>query len=211
MLGKISPSCWENNLFSIPLVNISDSMDEFRQLSIKNVVIFTLLYFLLKGTSICYQLDPSLLNRTMGPFMSLWSERCFMLPLGRVNISHVKKYKNIMRSKWPLIRPTCVRICFWLDPVAFEPFIRHTCAWSRLWTDSSALKVACDPHQVRPCAQNFTVISSAKRSGMCWKWSDRDNYERKPQPGTANTFSDQWCQIFYIKIFQKIYIRKACL
>ena len=39
LLKKTKPNCWKNFYFLYSLVYISDSMDEFRQLSLRNIVV----------------------------------------------------------------------------------------------------------------------------------------------------------------------------
>ena len=127
------------------LVYISDSMDEFRQLFIWNIVVSSWSKFLLKGTGLCYQLESFFLIRAMGLMMGLWSERCFVAASWQSQHLSVKKLNKIMRSKWSLIRPNCVRKHFWSDPSALEKvMIRPNCARSQLWSGPSALESAYD-------------------------------------------------------------------
>ena len=53
-----------------------------------------------------------------------------------------KKWNKIMRSKWSLIRPNCVRNHFWSDTSALEEvMIRPNCARICLWSDPIAPEV----------------------------------------------------------------------
>ena len=154
----------ENKFYLVyNLVYISDSMDEFRQLSIWNIVVSSWSKFLLKGTGLCYQLDSFFLIRAIGLMMGLWSERCFVAASWQSQHLSVKKnWKKVMRSKWSLIRHNCVRKYFWSDPSALkEVMIRPNCGRSGLWSDKSALEEV----MIRPnCARS-------------WLWSDLNALE----------------------------------
>ena len=98
--------------------------------------------------------------------MSLWWERCFLLPHGRTNIIH-------FHLRFFLIKLSCALYAIWSkgfehkisrsnvydktqmflarlwsDLFAFEPLmIRRSCAWSRLRSDPVALKAVYDHTQ----------------------------------------------------------------
>ena len=125
-------------------VYIFDSMDEFRQLSIRNIVVSNLSKAPLKRTGLCYQLDSFLWSELLDFRWVSDQHAPLLLPFGRGNISQWKEIlKKIRRSKLFLIRPSCVRKVFLSDPsVLDELTIRPNCARSCLWSDSSALESA---------------------------------------------------------------------
>ena len=56
LLKKTKPNCCEQIFLVYRLVYIFDSMDEFRQLFIRKIVVSSLSKCPLKGTGLCYQL-----------------------------------------------------------------------------------------------------------------------------------------------------------
>ena len=126
-------------------------MDEFRQLSIRNIVVSSRSKFPLKGNRPLLSAGLLFSDRSYRIHMSLWSNRCFILASWQSqHLSVNKKYEKISRSKLSLIRPNCVQKHFWSDPNALEEvMIRPNCTRSRLWSDPIALEVGSDQTQVR--------------------------------------------------------------
>ena len=86
-------------------------MDEFRQLSIRNIVVSIWSKFPLKGTVLWYQLDRFFIS-AIGLQMSIWSEGCFIVASWQsqhLSVKKNKKYEKIRSSKLSLIRPKCAR------------------------------------------------------------------------------------------------------
>ena len=146
LLKKRKPNCWEQIFLVYRLLYSSDSMDEFRQLCIRDIVVSS---FPLKGTSLCYQLDPFFLIRAIGLQTSLWS-RCFNVASWLSQHLSVKKQKmkkkaleivpdqTQLRSKSFLIRPKSARRVYDQTQLRSKlPLIRLKCARNRLWSDFS--------------------------------------------------------------------------
>ena len=88
MLMKIHATIEKKNLFSIPLVPISDSLDEIKQFLIRNVLVYSFSKISLEGTGICYQLGFIGFDKSYQT-LDLFSIRMlfFWLPLRRATIS----------------------------------------------------------------------------------------------------------------------------
>ena len=127
-------------------------MDEFRQLSIWNTVVSSWSFegdrpLLSAGLLFSYQSYQTYDGSLIGTLLC----GCLLADPTSLSIK-TKKMKKIMRSKWSLIRPNCVRKHFWSDPSAIEEvMIRPNCGQSRLWSDMSALEEV----MIRPkCARS---------------------------------------------------------
>ena len=159
MLKKTKPSVESKFYLLYRLVYISDSMVEFIQLSIRNIVVSSWSKLPLKGTGLCYQLYSFFLIRANGVQMSLWSECCFIVPSWLSQHLSVKNEKR--RSKLSLIRPNCVRKHFWSDPSPLEEvMIRPNCARSRLWSDFPDQNYLWSDHLQ-------TMVLTVVRSNFC--------------------------------------------
>ena len=127
---------------------ISDSMDEFRQFFIWNIVVSSWSKFLLKGTGLCYQLE-FFFDQSYGTYDGSLIRTllcgCFLAEPTSISKKNEKNNEIEMvpdqtqlRSKTFLIRPKCARKGYDQTQLRSKSaLIRPKCARIRLWSDLS--------------------------------------------------------------------------
>ena len=121
----------ENNLSSMPLVRACLWLDRWYLTAFhKNVLMYSWSIFLLKWSSISYQLEPVVLISTVRLQMSFGSECCWLLPRGRANISQLKKNKKMKEKKRARksFRSDCFALISASAQINSRPLFRMNCS-----------------------------------------------------------------------------------
>ena len=160
-------------------------MDELRQLSIRNVVVCSWPKFLLNETGLSYLLDSFFSDQSYRILDESLIRKllfgCLLAEPTSFSTKKTKKLKQIMRSKWSLIRPNCVWRHLWSDPIALE-------------VASDQTKVSSNPPMIRPFRPKWPLIRPSPDHDQ---FVVRSNFRKDPvisvweHTGVRSTGSDQ--------------------